>query len=138
MNPFKLGPSIVLGLFALMNLARGGVHAFSPDGGAGTIAGLDLSTSADTIIPLFALIGVNQIGVGLFEGFILAARRDLVTLGLGLQALLTAGAVVNLQFWRPLPVEVPGEVFNTILLPIVVIAWLVAVYGDRRLRRDKR
>lgn len=138
MNPFKLGPSIVLGLFALMNLARGGVHAFSPDGGAGTIAGLDLSTSADTIIPLFALIGVNQIGVGLFEGFILAARRDLVTLGLGLQALLTAGAVVNLQFWRPLPVEVPGEVFNTILLPIVVIAWLVAVYGDRTLRRDKR
>lgn len=138
MNPVKLGPTIVLGLFALMNLARGGVHAFSPDGGAGTIAGLDLSTSADTIIPLFALIGVNQIGVGLFEGFILAARRDLVTLGLGLQALLTAGAVVNLQFWRPLPVEVPGEVFNTILLPIVVIAWLVAVYGDRTLRRDKR
>jgi hypothetical protein len=138
MNPFKLGPSIVLGLFALMNLARGGVHAFSPDGGAGTIAGLDLSTSADTIIPLFALIGVNQIGVGLFEGFILAARRDLVTLGLGLQALLTAGAVVNLQFWRPLPVEVPGEVFNTILLPIVVIAWLGAVYGDRTFRRDKR
>ena len=138
MNAFKLGPSIVLGLFALMNLARGGVHVFSPDGGAGTIAGLDLSASADTIIPLFALIGVNQVGVGLFEGFILAARRDLVTLGLGLQALLTAGAVANLQFWRPLPVEVPGEVFNTILLPIVVIAWLGAVYGDRTFRRDKR
>lgn len=138
MNAFKLGPSIVLGLFALMNLARGGVHVFSPDGGAGTIAGLDLSTSADTIIPLFALIGVNQMGVGLFEGFILAARRDLVTLGLGLQALLTAGAVANLQFWRPLPVEVPGEVFNTILLPIVVFAWLGAVYGDRTFRRDKR
>lgn len=138
MNPFKLVPPIILGLFALMNLARGGIHAFSPDGGAGTIAGLDLSTSADTIIPLFALIGVNQIGVGLFEGYVLAARRDLIALGLGVQALLTAGAVANLQFWRPLPVEVPGEIFNTVLLPIVVIAWLVAVYGDRKPRIDKR
>lgn len=132
MKPLKLGPSIVLGLFALMNLARGGVHAFSPDGGAGTIAGLDLSTSANTIIPLFALIGVNQIVIGLFEAYLLAARRDLIVLGLGLQALLTAGAVVNLHFWRPLPVEVPGEIFNMILLPIIVIAWLLAVYGDRK------
>lgn len=65
MNPYKLGPSIVLGLFTLMNLARCGIHAISPDRRAGTIAGLDLSTSADRIIPLFALIGVNQIGVRL-------------------------------------------------------------------------
>jgi hypothetical protein len=107
MNPLKLAPSIVLGLFALMNLARGGVHAFSPDGGAGTIAGL-------------------------FEAYLLAARRDLIVLGLGLQALLTAGAVLNLHFWRPLPVEVPGEIFNMVLLPIVGIAWLLAVYGDRK------
>jgi len=138
MNPLKLGPSIVLGLFALMNLARGGVHAFSPDGGAGTIAGLDLTTSADTIIPLFALIGVNQIVIGLFEAYLLAARRDLITLGLGLQVLLTTGAVANLHFWRPLPVEVPGEIFNMILLPIVVIAWLLAVYGERTPRPNGR
>jgi hypothetical protein len=134
MNPMKLGPAIVLGFFALMNLARGGVHAFSPDGGAGTIAGLDLTTSAATIIPLFALIGVNQIVIGLFEAYLLAARRDLITLGLGLQVLLTAGAVANLHFWRPLPVEVPGEIFNMILLPIVGIAWSLAVYGDRKPR----
>lgn len=49
MSPFKLGPSIVLGLFALMNLTGGGIPAFSPDGGAGTIPGLDLGTSADRI-----------------------------------------------------------------------------------------
>jgi hypothetical protein len=132
MNPIKSGLTIVLGLFALMNLARGGVHVFSPDGGAGTIAGLDLSTSASTIIPLFALIGVNQIAVGLFEAYVVVARRDLLALGLGLQVLLTAGAVANLGFWRPLP----GETFNMILLPIIVIAWLLAVYGDRKARRD--
>ncbi|MEY3841649.1 MAG: hypothetical protein RLZZ542_759 [Pseudomonadota bacterium] len=136
MKPIKSGLTIVLGLFALMNLARGGVHVFSPDGGAGTIAGLDLSTSASTIIPLFALIGVNQIAVGLIEAYVVVARRDLLALGLGLQVLLTAGAVANLGFWRPLPVEVPGETFNMILLPIIVIAWLLAVYGDRKARRD--
>jgi hypothetical protein len=31
-------------------------------------------------------------------------------------------------------VEVPGEIFNMILLPIVVIAWSLAVYGDRKPR----
>ena len=134
----KLGPAAVLLLFALMNVARGGLHVFSPDGGAGTIAGLDLSTSADTIIPLFALIGVNQIGLGLFEAYVLAARRDLVALGLGLQTVLTAGAVANLQVWRPLPVEVPGEIFNTVLLPIVMIAWALALHADRKARLSIR
>ena len=53
MSPFKLGPSIVLLLFALMKLAGGGIPAFSPDGVAGTIAGLDLGTSADRIFSRF-------------------------------------------------------------------------------------
>ena len=32
--------------------------------------------------------------------------------------------------------EVPGETFNMVLLPIIVIAWLLAVYGDRKTGRD--
>ena len=39
---------------------------------------------------------------------------------------------MNLHFWRPLPVEVPGEIFNMVLLPIIVIAWLLAVYSNRK------
>lgn len=63
MSPFKLGQSIVLGLFALMNLAGGGIPAFSPDGVAGTIAGLGLGTSADRTFFLFALIWVGLVAV---------------------------------------------------------------------------
>lgn len=132
MTRLKIMSSLVLGLFALMNLARGGVHVFSSDGGAGSIAGLDLSTSSATIVPLFALIGVSQISAGLFEAFLLAFRRDLITLGLAFQALMTTGAVLVLQVWRPLPVEVPGEAFNTALLPIVVVAWLASLAADRK------
>ena len=69
---------------------------------------------------------------GLFETFLLAARRDLVTLGLGLQAMMTTGAVLVLEAWKPLPVEAPGETFNTVLLLLVAIAWLASLSADRR------
>ena len=52
-------PPIVLALFALINLARGSIHAFAPDGGAHSIAGLDLSTNARTILSLFARLGAG-------------------------------------------------------------------------------
>ncbi|MBV9045218.1 MAG: hypothetical protein JO294_08860, partial [Alphaproteobacteria bacterium] len=53
-------PVIVLAFFALLNIGRGCIHAFAPDGGAHSIAGLDLSTNAQTILSLFAGLGFHQ------------------------------------------------------------------------------
>ncbi len=74
--------------------------------------------------------GRKAFSLGLFETFLLAARRDLVTLGL--QAMMTTGAVLVLEAWKPLPVEAPGEMFNTVLLLLVAIAWLASLSTDRR------
>lgn len=43
----------------------GAIHAFLPDGGAGVIAGLDLTHNAATIIGVFAWVGATQIVWGL-------------------------------------------------------------------------
>ena len=123
----NLVPLIVLGLLALLNLARGSIHAFAPDGGAHSIAGLDLSQSRQTILSLFATLGFEQIVVGLFELFVVVLRRDLVAIALGLQLALTAAGVGNLYFYRTFPVLVPGAPFNVAVLVVVAIAFLASL-----------
>ena len=120
-------PFLVLALFVAINIGRGCIHAFAPDGGAHSIAGLDLTTNAQTILSLFALMGFNQIAMGLFELFVLIQRRDLLVIALALQTIQTALGVVNLFFYRPLPVHVPGEPFNAALLVALLVTLLIAM-----------
>ncbi len=128
MRAFAIG---VLALCALINLGRGAIHVFAPDGGAHSIAGLDLSTNRQTIIALFASLGFSQMVMGAFQAFVIAARRDLVTLFLALQAATTALGVVNLYLYRSLPVTVPGQPFNLVLLGLLVAA-LIAAFASGR------
>lgn len=67
-----LGLLTVLGL---VNLARGAVHVFLPDSGAGVIAHFDLTQGGRTIIFLLAMIGAGQIASGLVELLVVARFR---------------------------------------------------------------
>ena len=132
MQVLRAIPLVVLALMALINLARGSVHAFSADGGAHSIAGLDLTNGGQTILSLFAVIGLHQIGLGLLELYVLALRRDLLVIALGYQLLLTISGVVNLYFYRALPVPVPGAPFNAALLAVIAIAFIIALTSRSR------
>lgn len=120
-------PRIVLGLTGLINLVRGGIHAFAPDGGAHSIAGLDLGDDSATILSLFATLGLQQIVLGLFELCVVLRAPRLVTLFLALQTLMTAVALINLYAWRPLPIVVPGQPFNVAMFAIQLVALTIAV-----------
>jgi len=119
-------PRVVLALMMLMNFGRGFIHAFAPDGGAGSIAGLDLSNARQTILSLFAVMGFHQLVASGFQLYVLAFRRELVLLALVLQTMETLFGVVNLCFYRTLPVAVPGKPFNAAVLGLLAIALLVA------------
>jgi hypothetical protein len=54
----------VVALIGVLNLFRGSIHTFLPDGGAGVIAGFDLSHSRQTIVFLFAVMGLEQLSLG--------------------------------------------------------------------------
>ena len=125
-------PFLVLAFFALTNLVRGSIHAFAPDGGAHSIAGLDLSTNAQTILSLFAEMGFHQIVMALFQLFVLIRRRDLILIALVLQTAETALGIGNLYFYRTLPVVVPGEIFNTGMLGLLIATLLIAWSNSRR------
>lgn len=125
-------PRVVLALMMLTNFGRGCIHAFAPDGGAHSIAGLDLSTARQTILSLFALMGFHQVVAGGFQLYVLALRRDLVLLALVLQMAETLLGVVNLYFYRTLPVAVPGAPFNAAVLVVLAGAVLIAAQEGRR------
>jgi hypothetical protein len=120
-------PRVVLGLTGLINLVRGAIHAFAPDGGAHSIAGLDLGDDSATILSLFATLGLQQIVLGFFELYAAARAAHLITLFLALQTLTTAMVLINLYGWRPLPVMVPGQPFNVALFAIQLVALVMAL-----------
>ncbi len=119
-------PRVVLALMMLTNVGRGCIHAFAPDGGAHSIAGLDLSNARQTILSLFAVMGFHQLVAGGFQLYVLAFRRDLVVLALVLQTAETLAGVANLYFYRTLPVAVPGAPFNAVVLVVLAVAVFVA------------
>lgn len=63
-SPITIG---VLSLLGLVNLGRGGIHAFAPDSGAGSIAHFDLSQGGPTIVFLLAMVGAGQLGSGIID-----------------------------------------------------------------------
>jgi len=73
-----------LTLFSVLTIVPGCIHTFAPDGGAGTIAGLDLSQNGRVIVALFAWAGATQIAFGLATLVVSLRYRSLVPLMLGL------------------------------------------------------
>ena len=67
-------------LTGVLSIIPGCIHYFLPDGGAGVIAGIDLSTRATTIIAVFAWLGALQIPHGIAQVIIGARYLPLVPL----------------------------------------------------------
>ena len=70
----------LLGVLAVLTILPGAIHTFLPDGGAGTIAGLDLSTNRRTVVGLFAWAGATQIALGIVMLVVALRYRSLVPL----------------------------------------------------------
>lgn len=73
-----------LTLFSVLTIVPGCIHVLAPDGGAGSIAGLDLSQNGRLIIALFAWAGATQIAFGLAMLIISLRYRTLVPITLAL------------------------------------------------------
>lgn len=61
-------------------IVPGMVHSFLPDGGAGTIAGLDISDNPTMIFGMFAWAGATQIAHGIVTLVVALCYRSLVPL----------------------------------------------------------
>jgi len=116
----------VVAAIGSLNLFRGSVHTFLPDGGAGVIAGFDLSHSRQTIVFLFAVMGIEQLSLGVVDLIIAFRARWLAVPALWFHALEQTFAEIIFVFFKPAPGHPPGMVGAPLVMAILwlAIGWI--------------
>jgi len=118
-----------------LTTARSLVHVLAPDGGAGSIAGLDVSVEGGAnLVALFGQWGWEQLLLSLVTVVALVRYRFLVPFAWLLQALDWGGRMLVEQF-KPLVVAAPppGAIGSWVLLPVALVAlWFALPCRGRR------
>ena len=129
---FQVKPSYQGSRFSLLFLIvlttvttlRSLAHVFLPDGGANSIAGLDVSVDGgNNLIALFAQWGYTQLLLSVMMWFVIVFARSLVPVALLLQTLDWGGRIlVGLMKSVEVASPPPGEIGSYVLLPICLVA----------------
>ena len=120
-------------LVATIGMVRSCIHIFSPDGGAGSIAGMNLTVSgANEVIFAFALWGAEQLVYALLQWGVILRYRSLIPLMWLVQFLETLGRML---VGRIKPVTFthtpPGAYQNYIYLALAVLMLALALWSAR-------
>lgn len=121
-------------LIALVSAVRSCIHLLAPDGGAGSIAGMDLSvTGADGIVFAFALWGSAQLIYALIQLAVAFRYRSLVP---AMYVLLFVETALRMLVGHMKPVRFahtpPGAIANYVFLPLSAAMALWCVLSARR------
>lgn len=122
-----------LATLAALTILPGLIHTLLPDGGAGVIAGLDLSANRDVIVGVFAWAGATQLVWGTLLLLIALRYRTLVPLALAL--LFVERAIITLNIWVLKPGggdHRPPEAYASVAaLPILAMLLAAALSRKR-------
>jgi hypothetical protein len=129
MQPSRLS-LIVVAIIGLINLGRGSIHLFAPDGGLEMIARLDISAAPQIILSFIGAVGAGQISFALVDFAAVARFRTFVRPLLLIHTAQQILTVFLLYVWRPLPHEVPGQ--WGALAALVIIGFFTALEYSRK------
>jgi hypothetical protein len=99
-------------------------HIFLPDGGANSIAGLDVSVAGgDNLVAMFAQWGYTQLLLSVMMWGVIVFARNLLPFALLVQTLDWGGRIL-VGLMKPIEVAEapPGEIGSYILWPLCLIA----------------
>lgn len=127
-------PVYVFTLIALISTVRSLIHVLSPDGGAGSIAGMNLAVSgASGIIFAFALWGSAQLIEAIIQLLVAFRYRSLVPF---MYVLLILEVLLREFVGHTKPVTFahtpPGAIGDYITLPLAVIMLTVSLLSARQ------
>jgi hypothetical protein len=127
-------PFYVFTVYAILSAVRSCIHLLAPDGGAGSIAGMDLTVAgAQGIIFAFALWGSSQLLFAIIQLLVVVRYRSLVPLMYGmliLEVLLRqlVGSMKPVTFAH----TPPGATGNQLVLPLAVLMLGLALWSACR------
>lgn len=123
-----------LTLLSILTIAPGCIHEFAPDGGAGTIAGLNLAQNGRLVIALFAWAGATQIAFGLAMLVVSLRYRTLAPLMLGLALVELTLHVLNAWLLNSVPGgHRPPEHYGVLVtLPLLLAALALSLRTSER------
>ncbi len=127
-------PVYLFALIAIVSAVRSLIHLLAPDGGAGSIAGIDLSVAGvGGIVFAFGLWGSSQLIYAIVQLLVAFRYRALVPF---FYLLLALEVLLRMLVGRIKPVSFahtpPGQVGNGVLLPLalIMLAWML--WGGQR------
>ena len=121
MRKFSL---IFLIVLTTITTLRSLAHIFLPDGGANSIAGLDVSVAGgDNLVAMFAQWGYTQLLLSVMMWGVIVFARNLLPFALLVQTLDWGGRIL-VGLMKPIEVAEapPGEIGSYILWPLCLIA----------------
>ncbi len=127
-------PYYLLFLVTVVGTVRSLIHIFAPDGGAGSIAGMNLNvTGANEVIFAFALWGSEQLIYALLQWMVILRYRSLVPLMWVVQLLETLGRML-VGHLKPVTFAhtPPGATGNYIFLVLSLLMLFLALWSGKR------
>jgi hypothetical protein len=127
-------PFYFFALFACISTIRSCIHLLSPDGGAGSIAGMDLSVAgASGIIFAFALWGSSQLLFALVQLLVVFRYRSLVPF-MYLMLILETLLRELVGYMKPITFAhtPPGSIGNQVVLPLAVLMLVLSLWSAKR------
>jgi hypothetical protein len=128
-------PVYVFAFIAIVSTVRSCIHLLAPDGGAGSIAGLDLTVAgADGIVFAFALWGSAQLVYALVQLVVAFRYRSLIPF---MYVLLIVETLLRMLVGRMKPVHFahtpPGAVGNWVILPLAALMLVWSLWPRREI-----
>ncbi len=122
-----------LTLYGILSIGPGLIHSFLPDGGAGVIAGLDLSHNPNMIFGMFAWAGATQIAHGIVTLLVGLRYRSLVPIFLVVS--LIERVLLSWSGWvRHVPVSghhPPEHYGSLVAVPLIAVFLWLSLRGAR-------
>ena len=128
-DPSRLSVAVIA-ILGLINVGRGAIHMFAPDGGLEIIAGLDVSQSTAIVLAFIAAVGAGQLTMALVDFAAVAFYRPFVRPLMLIHVAQLVLAVFLLFVWRPLPHDVPGQ--WGALAGLVIVGFFAALEFSRK------
>ena len=130
---YKISVWIFL-LITIFTIARSCIHIFAPDGGAASIAGIDVSSAGGSnVVSMFAFWGLSQLLMGVVYLVVFFRYKSLIPF---MYVLILAEYIgrIAIGFIKPLEVShtPPGAIGDYILVPLAIIMLILSLRRPRK------